>query len=325
MKVFVTRVIPENGIQLMQKAGIEVTQWTEKRDLTAEELIVHCQSVDALLNVASNKIDAAFLQACLHLKVIALFSVGFDQVDLAEATRLKIPISNTPDVLSKATADIAFLLMLAVSRQAFYMHQKILDGQWNFSEPIANLGIELYGKTLGIWGLGKIGFEMAKRCQDAYQMKIIYCNRRANLRAEQRLTATKVSFDELLAQSDVLSVHTTLTAETAGKFNLQVFEKMKKSSVFINVARGAIHHEKDLIQALEKGLIWGAGLDVTNPEPMEATNPLLKMPTVAVLPHIGSATKETREEMARVAAENIIAGLKGQRLSSIVNSDVYKD
>lgn len=324
MNIFVTRVIPEVGLKMMEEAGIKITQWEEKRDLTAEELIEKCKQYDALLSVGKNKINKTFLNECKHLKVISLLSVGFDNVDVEEATRLKIPVSNTPGVLSDATADTAFLLMLAASRRAFYMHKKIINGQWGFFEPLADLGIELKGKTLGIFGLGKIGFEMAKRCIGAYDMKVIYCNRNNNPEAEKELNAVKVSFDELLKQSDVLSVHTALTAETKGIFNRDAFIKMKPNALFINAARGGIHNEEDLIKAIEERTIWGAGLDVTNPEPMHPDNPLLNMPTVAVLPHIGSATVETRNAMAVMAAQNVIAALRGEELPNCINPEVYK-
>ena len=324
MKVFVTRVIPDEGLRLMEAAGISVTQWKEKRNLTQEELIEICQDYDALLPAGFNNINEAILAACSHLKVIALHSVGFDNVDVKAATRYKIPIGNTPGVLSGATADTAFLLMLATSRKAFYMHNKIAAGGWHVFEPTGDLGIELHSRTLGIFGLGKIGFEMARRCKSAYNMTIIYNNRSNNPEAEQELGAVKVSFDELLAQSDVLSVHTSLNSETKEKFNKAVFAKMKSSSIFINTARGGIHNESDLIEALQKGVIWGAGLDVTNPEPMQTDNPMLHMPNACILPHIGSATVETRNAMSRLAAENIIAGLKGDRLPYLVNPEVYE-
>ena len=314
MKVFATRFIPAIGLQLMQDAGISVTQWTQQRSLTPEELIGHCQQYDALLSAGQNRIDKNFLQACRHLKVISLLAVGYDNVDVAEAARLGIPVGNTPGVLNNATADTAFLLMLAVSRKAFYLHKKIIQGNWDFYDPTADLGIELTGKTLGVFGLGKIGFEMARKCTAAYNMNIIYHNRGTNLEAEMKLGARKVSFEELLEQSDVLSVHTALSEETRRKFNKAVFEQMKPTAIFINTARGGIHQEEDLIRALQTGTIWGAGLDVTNPEPMQPGNPLLNMPTVAVLPHIGSATTEARNGMAELAAKNIIAGLRGEPL-----------
>jgi glyoxylate reductase len=323
MKVFVTRIIADFAMQQLHDAGHEVNVWTEKRNLTPQELIDHCQDADALLSVGSNKISAAFLEACRHLKVIALHSVGYDNVDVATATRLKIPVGNTPGVLSGATADTAFLLMLATSRKAFYQHKKIIRGDWKFFEPLVDVGIELTGKTLGIYGLGKIGYEMAKRCKGAYEMNIIYHNRGHNPEAEEKLGAVRVSFPELLAQSDVLSVHTALTPETEGMFNKAVFRQMKNSAIFINTARGGIHNETDLVAALREGEIWGAGLDVTNPEPMQPDNVLLEMPNVSVLPHIGSGTLETRSAMMELATQNIIAGLEGREIPYPVNPEVY--
>lgn len=322
MKVFVTNIIPRVGIRLMEEAGLEVTEWKEKRKLAGEELIEHCREYDAVL-CAGNSLNAAFLEACSHLKVIALHSVGFDNVDIAAATRLGIPVGNTPGVLSEATAETAFLLMIATARKAFYLHKKIIQGGWGFIEPTADLGISLSGKTLGIFGLGNIGSELARMCAAAYNMKVIYHNRHRNIEAEDAFKAVRVSFEELLAQSDVLSVHTSLTPETKGRFDKMAFAQMKSSAIFINTARGGIHNETDLAEALNKGVIWGAGLDVTNPEPMVSSNPLLSMPTVAVLPHIGSATVETRDAMATLAARNIIAGLRGERLPDIVNPEVY--
>lgn len=324
MKVFITRIIPKVGLDLLSAAGIEIEQWTEHRDLTPQELIAHCRSANALLSAGANRIDREFLRAAAHLKVISLHSAGYDRIDLEAATEMGIPIGNTPGVLSDATADIAFLLILAASRKAFYMHKSILRGEWGFFEPTANLGIEIREKTLGIYGLGKIGFELAKRCVAAFEMQVIYHNRRRNDEAEKALGARWVPFDELLRQSDVLSVNTGLTDETKGKFDKSVFSKMKPNAIFINAARGGIHNEADLIEALQTGMIWGAGLDVTNPEPMHPDNPLLGMPNVAVLPHIGSATVETRNAMATIAAKNVIAGLKGERLPHVVNEAVYR-
>jgi len=323
MKVFITRIIPESGLQLLRKAGIEITQWEEKRELTDQELIDHCKKADALLTAGRSKIDGNFLKACSHLKVISLFATGFDNVDIDEANRQKIAIGHTPDVLSKATADIAFLLMQNVARKAFFHHKRIEKGSWNFFEPTANLGIDLQGKTLGILGLGKIGFEMAKSSKGAFEMDIIYHNRSTNEEAETRLGARKVSFAELLEQSDVISVHANLTDETRGLFNKETFAKMKPNAIFINTARGPIHNEKDLLEALQKEVIWGAGLDVTNPEPMDRDNILLHMPNVAVLPHIGSSTESTRNDMAILAAQNVIAGLNDEKLPKAVNPEIY--
>lgn len=323
MKVFISNIIPEAGLKLLRDAGIDFEEWKGKRNLTPEELIEKSKQSDAIIIAGYSVIDAHFLNECKHLKVISLHSVGFDRVDIDKATKLKIPIGNTPGVVSAATADTAFLLMLAVSRKAFYQYRRIMNGEWNFFEPTANLGIELYGKTLGIYGLGNIGFELAKRCVGAYKMNIIYHNRNHNEHAERELNAKMVSFQELLKRSDIISVHSVLSDETKGKFDKFAFNLMKPSSFFINAARGAIHNEKDLIEALQKGTIWGAGLDVTNPEPMAPDNILLTMPTVAVLPHIGTATVETRDAMATIAAQNTIAGLKGERIPYPVNPEVY--
>lgn len=323
MKVFITRKIPDIGIDLIKGDAHQVKVWDQDRAITKDELISEVKNHDALLCMNSDKIDQSVLENCKNIKVIAQYAVGYDNIDLKTASSLKIPVSNTPDVLSEATADTAFILMLAVSRKAFYMHKKIINNQWDSFRPTENLGIELKNKTLGIFGLGRIGLEMAKRCQGAYNMKVIYCNRSVNQLAEKELNAQKVDFDQLLEQSDVISIHSSLSDETKGKFDLAVFNKMKKTAIFINTARGLIHNEEDLIKALNDGLIWGAGLDVTNPEPMKFDNPLLSMPNVAVLPHIGSATIETRDAMSRLAAENIVSGLKGQQLPNIINPEIY--
>lgn len=320
--VFVTRVIPEAGLQLLEAAGLKVEMWTLKRKLTTAELISACKHADALLS-AGQQLDREFLEASAHLKIIALNSVGYDNVDMETANRLKIPVGNTPGVLSAATADTAFLLLIAAARNAFFMHKTISAGKWGFFEPTANLGKDLSGLTLGIFGMGKIGLEMAKRCRGAFDMKVIYHNRSCNPEAEQAVNARYVSFEELLKQSDVISVHTALTPETEGKFKREVFSQMKTGAIFVNTARGAIHQEQDLIEALQNKTIWGAGLDVTNPEPMHPDNPLLSMPHVAVLPHIGSATEGTRDAMAKLAAGNIIAALKGEKIPCLVNPEIY--
>lgn len=323
MKVFVTRNIAPEAVQLMEEAGVAVTQWQERRELEPEELIGHCMHYDALLVAGKSKIDRQFLQVCHHLKVIALHSVGYDNVDVDAASEYGIPIGNTPGVLSAATAETAFLLMMAVSRKAFYMHRRIINGEWGFNAPMDNLGISLQGKTLGIFGLGKIGMELARKSIAVYDMKVIYHNRHHNEEAEAKYDAEYVSFEELLQRSDVLSVHAALTPETKERFNMDAFRQMKSTAIFINAARGGIHNEQHLISALNSGIIWGAGLDVTNPEPMLPDNPLLTMPTVAVLPHIGSATVETRTAMALIAARNVVAGLHSEPLPHAVNPEVY--
>lgn len=319
-KVFISLNIPDKGIDLLRSKGFEVEVWTDDDPISREALIKAAQSAQALITSSKNKLDASFLEACSHLDIISQFAAGYDNIDIPAATRLGIPIGNTPDAVSNATADIAFGLMLAVSRRMFYMHKSIAKGDWGDFRPRANLGVELKNKTLGIFGLGGIGMEMAKRCQGAYQMPVIYCNRNPNPEAEALLGAQQVSFEELLAQSDILSVHCSLNESTRGIFNRAAFQQMKASAIFINTSRGPVHQENDLIESLLRGEIWGAGLDVTDPEPMHADNPLLDMETVAVVPHIGSATVEARDEMSFLAARNVVEFYESGTFTHWVNS-----
>lgn len=324
IKVFLTRDIPAVGIELLRKEGFDISVWPHDRPISPHELLKEGKSANALLTLGTDSIDKNFINECSHLDIISQLAVGYDNIDIAEATRHGIPIGYAPGAMSDATADIAFGLMIAVSRKFFYMHKKIEKGEWTHFRPKANLGIELKNKTLGVFGLGRIGMQMALRCKGAYNMKIIYCNRKPNVEAEKLLGAAFVNFQELLQQSDVLSVHSALSNETRGIFNKDAFSKMRSNSIFINTARGGIHKENDLLEALNAGSIWGAGLDVTNPEPMKADNPLLYMPNVAVLPHIGSATVEARNEMSRLAAINIIEFYKNNNVPNIVNPEVMK-
>lgn len=323
MKVYISKKIPEPGIENLRKAGFEISINDKGSSLSKEELTAACQEVDFLMNIGQAKLDASFFKQCSHLKGIALASVGYDHVDLAAANAAGIPISNTPHVLDEATADVAFLLMLSVSRLAFFRANQVIRGEWKDFEFTKDLGTTLQGKTLGIFGLGRIGLALARKAQAAYSMKIIYHNRHRNTEAERLVDATYVNFDDLLTQSDVISVHSNLSPETEHRFNVETFKRMKKSAIFINTARGKIHHERDLTAALSAGEIWGAGLDVTDPEPMTADNPLLTMSNVCVLPHIGSATLETRTEMVLLASNNLIAVKNGLKMPQIVNKEVY--
>lgn len=318
-------MIPEIGIKMLEEEGIQII-FSENENLSYEEWLKYCQNADAILNVGGDfKYDKTFFKTCPNVKAIALYSVGFDHVNIKEASQRNIPIGNTPDVLSRATSDVAFLLMQSVARRASYNFQKIKDGNWNTFDPLHALGQELYGKTLGIFGLGRIGFEMAEKARKAFDMKIIYHNRSHNEQAERELEATYVSFEELIQNSDVLSIHANFTPEQANLFNHSVFEKMKPNSIFINTARGGFHHQRDLYNALVEGEIWGAGLDVTNPEPMSADDPILELSSVCILPHIGSATIEARNGMARLAAGNLIAFSKGDKMPHCANPEVYSN
>ena len=319
MKVLVTLSIPDAGINMLREAGLEVEVWEQIEPMTPKTLTQRCKQVQYLLCTAMDNIDATFLQDNSHLKIVSQFGAGYDNVDVSAAAHQGIIVGNTPEAMSDATADIAFMLMLTTSRKFCFMHKTIIQGDWGYFEPKAHLGQELKGKTLGVFGLGRIGFEMAKRCRAAYQMPIIYCNRTPNQEAEELLQAHRVDFDTLLESSDVLSVHCALTPETKEIFNQEAFKKMKSTSIFINTSRGPVHQEQDLIEALQRGEIWGAGLDVTNPEPMQPNNPLLSMENVCVIPHIGSATVEARDRMAMLAAQNILQFHRGEEVVKRVN------
>lgn len=323
MKIFINKLIPEVGMQLLARPDIDLLM-PENPEISYDEWISYCQQCDAILNIGAYKIDAKFFDLCPSVKAVSLFSVGYDQVDLPEATRRGIPVSNTPDVLSKATSDISFMLMLMVSRLASFQTNQVRIGvRFKYFNPVANLGQELYGKTLGIFGLGRIGYEMAIKCQGAYDMPIIYHNRNRHPEMEEKLGAKYVSFEELLAQSDVLSIHANYSPEYHGLSNKDVFSQMRENAILVNTARGGFVNELDLDEALKVGQIWGAGLDVTDPEPMLPDNPLLKQERVCVLPHIGSATLEARGGMARIAAENIVAFVQGEKLKTCLNPEVY--
>lgn len=322
-KLFITKQIPEAALQVLKSYDFDIHIHSGDNIRSTEELIEHCLQYHAVLTASTHVLDKDFFTRCAHLKGVALTSVGYDNVDIRSATRVGVPVSNTPGVLSNATADIGLLLMLSVSRKAFYMHRAIVEGQWEANQLSGKLGIELYGKTLGIFGLGRIGLELARKCRALFQMKIIYHNRNRKTEAERELDAQYVSFEDLLQNSDVLSVHANLSDATRGIFSLEAFSQMKPGAIFINTSRGPLHNETDLITALNNKLIWGAGLDVTHPEPMKADNPLLQMENVCILPHLGSATIETRTKMAVMAAENIAAALNDHPMPQAINPQVY--
>ena len=323
-RILVTRILPAIGIDMLRKEGFQITEWTNDWPMTDEQLITEAKKHDVVFSVSTDNLGTGFIRECSHLHMISQFSVGYDNIDISLATEMGIPVSNAPGAMNEATADIAFGLMIAVARNFFYMHKKIIKGEWTYFKPTADLGIELNNKTLGIFGLGRIGMAMAKRCKGAYNMNIIYCNRSPNEEAEKEFNAKRVGFEELLQQSDVISVHSSLHATTKEIFNKDAFSKMRSSAIFINAARGGIHNEPDLIEALNNKTILGAGLDVTNPEPMKPGNPLLEMENVCVLPHIGSATVEARNEMSRMAAVNIISYYKNGVIPNCVNPEALK-
>lgn len=321
MKIFINKRIAQKGITLLEEAGLDVTI-APKNELSRYELDGYLKNCDALLAVSLAP-DKNFFSSYPNIKAVALHSVGFNNVDIKEATRKKIPIGNTPGVLTKATSDIAFLLMQFVARWGSYYFLKVKDGRWGSFDPLENLGQELYGKTIGILGLGRIGFEMARKCKDAFGMNVIYHNRHQNVEAGQKLGARYVSFETLVKESDVISIHASYSEEDAGLFNADIFSQMKPTAILINTARGGFIREDDLYEALVNGKIWAAGLDVTHPEPMCVHNPLLRLPNVCVFPHIGSATIEAREGMSVCAAENLIAWSQGKQMPHLVNPEIY--
>lgn len=322
-RILVTRDFPPAGIErLRENPAFELTQWEMDRPMTGDELLERAKDHDVVLCTLTERIDRAFLEECSHLEMISQFAVGYDNIDVAAATELGIPVGFTPDAMSDATADIAFGLMIASARKMFYLHNTIAKGEWGYFRPRGHLGMELSGKTLGIFGMGRIGMKTARRCRGAYNMEILYCSRNRKPEAEKELDAALVDFDTLLGKSDIVSAHCALTPDTRHIFNRDAFERMKPEAIFINTARGPIHHEPDLIRALENKEIWGAGLDVTDPEPMKPDNPLLFMENVCVLPHVGSGTNEARNEMSAMAADNILAFYRNGRIPHIVNPEV---
>lgn len=308
MKIFSTKRIPGDIYEKLKAQGLEIhIHENDEEELSTSALIKNCKGVDILISAGYTALDADTLKALSSVKLICLYSVGFDHVDLKTAKKLGIQITNTPDVLSKATADIAFLLLLASSRKAFYLADTVKQGTWGAFDPMAHLGQELDGKTLGIIGLGKIGYHMAKRCKNAFGMKIIYHNRSRKKEHEAELNARYVSLDELYENSDVISLHMNLNKSSYHMIDARAFEQMKPNTILINTARGDVINQEDLVQALEDKQIWGAGLDVTSPEPLPQDHELLRFPQVCILPHIGSATMETREAMSEIIYQNIDA------------------
>ena len=313
MKVALTKPLLEFGMNLLDENKVDYT--IAPQNLSKAELTDFIKDFDGIINVGHDlDFDADFFEKCPNIKMISLFSVGFDQVNVEDAKKYKVLISNTPEVLSKATSDVAFLLMLAASRKAFSQYDRIKNNEWSHLIPGRDFGVELYGKTLGIFGLGRIGYEMAKKCKAAFDMKIIYHNRNPKPEFADELEAKLVSFDYLLNQSDVISIHASLNDSTRGLFNQTVLEKMKSDAILVNTARGPIINQEDLYQVLKENKIFSAGLDVTDPEPMEASDKLLTLPNICILPHIGSATFETRNKMAELCAKNIISFVNDQSI-----------
>ncbi|WP_321798590.1 D-glycerate dehydrogenase [Caballeronia sp. J97] len=271
---------------------------------------------------ASVKVSSDMIDGATKLKVLSTISVGFDQFDVADLTRRGIVLTHTPDVLTESTADTVFALILASARRVVELAEWVKDGHWQASIGESCFGVEVQGKTLGIVGLGRIGGAVARRAALGFRMNVLYTNRSPNEQAEKEYGAKRVELDELLAQSDFVCLQVPLTSETRGLIGANELKKMKQGAILINASRGPTVDEAALIEALKNGTIRGAGLDVFEQEPLPVDSPLLAMKNVVALPHIGSATQETRHAMARNAAENLIAALDGTLEQNIVNRDV---
>lgn len=270
---------------------------------------------------ASVKITPAMLDGS-RVKALSTISVGYDQFDVPDLTKRGIVLAHTPDVLTESTADTVFSLILASARRVVELADWVKAGHWKASIGPAQFGVDVQGKTLGIVGLGRIGGAVARRAALGFNMKVLYTNRSPNEAAERNYGARRVELDELLASSDFVCLQVPLTDATRHLIGAEQLKKMKKSAILINASRGATVDEQALIAALEAGTIHGAGLDVFEREPVDPASPLLRMPNVVALPHIGSATHETRHAMARCAAENLVAALAGTLDVNVVNREV---
>lgn len=319
-KVFLTRRIPETVIARLQ-AETELTRHTEDRPATAAELIAGAAGCDAVLCNITDKIDAAFLAACPQLKVVANFGVGFNNIDVAAATARKIPVTNTPGVLTEATADIAFGLLLATARRIGEGERLVRARKWTGWEPMQLLGADVSGATLGLLGLGRIGQATARRAQ-AFGMKVVYWNR-TRLPATEELAAnlTYLFKEDVLRQADFVSLHVAYNPETHHLLGAKEFALMKPTAHVINTARGAVIDEAALVQALRAGKIAGAGLDVFEREPTLEEG-LYGMENVVLAPHLGSATIGTRTKMGMIAVDNLLAVCRGERPPNCVNPAV---
>jgi glyoxylate reductase len=319
-EVFVTRIIPDAGLDKV-RALCHAEVWADRLPPPPDILMKKAARSEGLLCTLNDRVDAKLMEAAPRLRVISNFAVGFNNIDVATASELGIPVGNTPDVLTDATADMAFCLMMAAARRLMESHRSIRAGEWKTWEPLGHIGQDLVGRTLGVVGMGRIGYALARRCRGGWGMRILYYDLAPNPGAERELEAERVDFDTLLGESDFVSVHTVLNERTRGMFNKRAFTRMKSTAVFINTARGPIHVQRDLYNALKGKQIFAAGLDVTDPEPIPADDPLLTLPNAVIAPHIASATVQTRNAMAEIAADNLIAGLGGEPLRAYVNPE----
>ncbi len=320
-KVLVTRRVHEDALRMLQDA-CEVDLWEEDRPIPREELLRRIADKEGLYCMLTERVDETLLQQAPRLRVVSNMAVGYDNIDVAACTRRGIPVGHTPGVLTDTTADLAFALLLAAARRLVEAADYVRAGRWQTWSPNLLLGYDVHGATLGILGMGRIGAAVVRRAQ-GFGMRVLYHSRRRHEEVEAALGARYVDFDTLLQEADFLSIHTPLTPETYHLIGERELRRMKPTAILINTARGGVVDPKALYRALTEGWIAAAALDVTEPEPIPPDDPLLTLPNCIVVPHIGSASHATRRRMALMAAENLLAGIRGERLPYCVNPEVY--
>lgn len=317
--VYITRKLDEASLTPLKEVA-HVEMWpSEDEPCPREELETQAAKADALLTMLSDQIDETLLSKAPNIKVVANLAVGYDNIDLEAAKKHGITVCHTPDVLTESTADLAFALLMASARRIVEASDWIKDGNWTGWGPLLLAGADVHHKTLGIVGMGSIGTALAKRAK-GFNMNVLYHNRSRKPEAEAQLGVTYAAFEELLKQSDFIVCLTPLTPETKDMFNEKAFDLMKNSAYFINVSRGQTVDEDALYEAVTKGKIAGAGLDVFRQEPVSPSHPLTTLRNVTVLPHIGSASVETRKTMMRLCAENIALVLQDEPAKTPVRS-----
>ncbi len=323
-KIVVYKAMPEDVLDyLRQRAQVVVLERASGGSHEAQAHALGEALVDADGAVgASVKVTPAMTAGATRLKAISTISVGVDNFDLGDLTRRGIVLAHTPDVLTESTADTVFALMLSTARRVVDLAEWVKAGKWRASIGPEQYGVDVHGKTLGIVGLGRIGGALARRAALGFDMRVLYTNRHPNEAAERAYGARRVELPELLAQSDFVCLQVPLAPETRHLIGASQLQAMKRSAILINASRGAIVDEPALIEALADGTIAGAGLDVFEHEPLASDSPLLAMRNVVALPHIGSATHETRHAMARCAAENLVAALAGNLTRNVANPEV---
>jgi len=320
--VFVTRRIPEAGLRVLDgQVAYEV--WQDELPPPREVLLDKVADLDGLLCLLTDTVDAELLDQAGRLLVVSNYAVGYDNIDVEAATQRGIIVTNTPEVLTQATADLAFTLMLSAARRVVEADHYTREGRWQTWHPLLLLGHDVYGATLGVVGFGRIGQAVARRAR-GFDMRILYNDVERHPEAERELDAEFVELETLLRESDFVSLHIPLNAETHGMIGEEQFSLMKKTAVLVNTSRGPVVNQEALYIALKEGELSAAGLDVFEEEPVKASDPLLTLDNVTAVPHIGSATHGARSAMARLAAENLVAGLKGERPPHVVNPEVLR-